>query len=208
MKEPSDAKAIKALLIDYFIKMGLVNDYLFGSEIFCGIKKRQIDLVAVGLTSIAYEIKSGLDDFRRLREQLDDYRKVFDYQYLVTTAYQEERANQILKKDEGLIVINDDKSISIRRIAKKLHSYDKSEILATIPLAFLKKHAKVEKKSNLNCREQFMEYEIEELQRLLLFYFKEKLKLRNEYFFNEKGLITHFEDVKYLSTTVAEEIYY
>jgi hypothetical protein len=49
------------------------------------VGKNRVDLAVFGKTSIAYEIKTELDSTTRLRSQTQEYTRVFDLVYVVTT---------------------------------------------------------------------------------------------------------------------------
>ena len=208
MGDLSDANVIKALLIDHFNNNGLINGSLLGSELFCGSKKRQTDLLIVNKFTTVIEIKSKNDDFRRLREQLDDYKRIFDFQYLVTTTCHSRKVLPILKDDEGLILLNEKGEFNTIRTAKRIYNQDKFEILETIPLSFLKQQNKLISITNYKkgIRGILENKKIEELRSLLLMFLKERLELRNEAFRNERGTSTHFEDIRFLSSRIADEI--
>ena len=205
MSNLGNANIIKALLIDYIEKQKLIEGCVYGNELFYGKKKRQTDLLVVNGSTTAFEIKSNSDDYRKAREQLDDYKKVFDYQYLVTTFRHKKKALQILKQSEGLILI-DGNSIIIQRMAKKIIRHDKDEILETIPASFLRKQFNVSShfKSVTEVRKELRYKKIEELREALRLFLKQRLTPRNVLFFAEKGEATHFEDLKLLTQNTDE----
>lgn len=196
-----NANIIKALLIDFIENENLIENCLFGNEVFYGAKKRQADLVVVNGYITAFEIKSMSDDFRRTREQLNDYEKVFDFQYLVTTISHQAKALNVIKENEGLIIIDNDKNFIVKRKSELQVNQLKSEILHTIPFAYLRKHFKIsgKVKSVSELKNILMELPIEDIKVAFRIYLKERLGPRNKVFFNEKGLTTHFEDLKLLN---------
>ncbi|MFA9389318.1 MAG: sce7726 family protein [Prolixibacteraceae bacterium] len=200
MNRLNDANNIKALLIDFLIDNNQDVDFLFGSEVFFGKKKRQTDIITVNGTITAYEIKASNDDFRRVREQLDDYKKVFDYQYLVVTEEHEKKATSFLKKNEGLIVIDRNLNVMICKKASLIKKQSKAEILETIPLSFLKMQYRLPSDLNaFNCRNILLKRRLPELKITLKNFLESRLRPRNDLFKSEKGVSTHFEDIKLLS---------
>ncbi len=200
MPNLSNANIIKALLIDFIETSNLIVNCIYGNELFYGSKKRQTDLLAVNGSTTAFEIKSKSDDFRKIRDQLNDYKKVFDYQYLVTTSNHIDKAKKILKTGEGLIIIYDDKKIEIKRIPKQVTKLNKTEILETIPLNFLKKHFNLDSqyKTAKEVRTFLVKKSITEVRFALLIFLKERLSPRNRIFIEEKGTQTHYEDLNLL----------
>lgn len=201
MADLGNANIIKALLIDFIEKENLIDDCVYGNELFYGQKKRQTDLLAVNGSTTAFEIKSSSDDYRKAREQMDDYKKVFDYQYLVTTACHEKKAKRMLKANEGLIIIEENQMFCIRRKPKIVLRQNKSDILETIPQSFLKKYFNLNAsfKSVTEVRKHLEDKTLAELKTALRAFLKERLTPRNITFFMEKGDVTHFEDLKLLS---------
>lgn len=200
MSYSNNANAIKALLIDYIENGNLIEDCVYGNELFYGTKKRQTDLLAVNGYTTAFEIKSKNDDFRKTREQLNDYKKVFDFQYLVAHCSHEEKALKILKPNEGFILLDDDGTFSIRRHPKIIVKQSKVEILNTMPLSFLKKHFKVHQryKTVTDVRKHLESRSLNDLKTALRSFLRERLIPRNNVFREEKGTVTHFEDLKFL----------
>ena len=194
------ANAIKALLIDYIENNKLIENCVYGNELFYGTKKRQTDLLAVNGYTTAFEIKSKSDDFRKMREQLDDYKKVFDFQYLVVHCSHEQKALKFLKSNEGFIVLNDNGQLIIKKQPKIIVKQCKIEVLNTIPLSFLKKHFKLGKKYNTGAdvRKHLQSYLLDDLKSAMRAFLKQRLIPRNQAFREEKGIVTHFEDLKFL----------
>ncbi len=60
------------------------------------------DVVILNGTSTVYEIKSQFDSFKRLNDQIDAYRKVFDHIYVVTS---EPKSLQLMSKLPDLVGI-------------------------------------------------------------------------------------------------------
>lgn len=200
MDRLNDANFIKALLIDFLINQDIRGGYLFGSEIFFGSKKRQTDLLTLNGTITAFEIKASNDDFRNVREQLNDYKKVFDYQFLVVTKTHEKKAKNILTPQEGLMVVDNNLDIKIVKNACLIKKQMKSEILETMPQSFLKKKYKLPKQlSAFEAREFLLKRKLTELKDSLKLFFELRLTPRNSLFISEKGETTHFEDIKLLT---------
>lgn len=76
------------------------------------------DLVILNGTSCAYEIKSELDDFGRLSNQLNQYSSVFEYAYVVTHASCVERALDVVPPHIGLIELTSTYTLRTHREPK------------------------------------------------------------------------------------------
>lgn len=81
------------------------------------VGKSRADVVVLNGTSTAYEIKSPLDDFTRLPEQLMSYRSVFDHTYVVTSLPKAQSllASPDIGDEIGLIAVSDRGAISLVR---------------------------------------------------------------------------------------------
>ena len=198
-KNLTNANYIKALLIDYLIKD---NDgkAILGTEISFGSKHRIADLVLLTDFLSVFEIKAMNDDLRNIRSQLNNYKKVFDYLYLVVTEKHFNKAKKIVTPNEGLILISPSGEVNIYKNAMLIKKHSKEEILDSITAEFLKK--------TLELPNEFSAYEVKnKLQKEKLItlkqFFKDfliqKLANKNELLIKERGEITHYEDVAILS---------
>lgn len=124
---------------EYFYKNTLLNKRLLGihslntavalSELPIG--NSIADFILLNGDAVVYEIKTELDDFTRLEDQLSDYYKAFKNVYVVTAESKAEQLNEILKdKPTGIIVLR--KNGSLSHPIKQSKSY--SELLDPITL--------------------------------------------------------------------------
>lgn len=198
------ANQIKAALIDYIIDEQYFGACLFGNEVIYGLEQRQADLIAINdLGTIVFEIKSELDDFRRSHLQLQAYRSVFDFQYIVTTENHLAKAESLISNSDGLILLTTDGRFVLKKLALcNKNTLNKLEILYSIPSKFLSNHFRVLSKSMkaVELRMLLMSTEsIDAVRNAYLFFLNRKLCVKNEIFISEKGVKTHFEDLKYLT---------
>lgn len=118
---------------EYFYKNTLLNRLLLGvhsvntavalSELRVG--NSIADFVLLNGDAIVYEIKTELDDFSRLQDQLSDYYKAFINVYVVTAESRVEQLNSLLKvSPAGIIALRRNGSLS--RPIKASQSYYKS----------------------------------------------------------------------------------
>lgn len=115
-----NADYIKIKLLDRFIKKYKKN-VVFANELLFSKNKRRADLVCLTKKLLtAFEIKSGLDNTSRLKEQIDDYVKTFDKVFIVTV---EKNLNQIYMKvknnNAGIILYNYNKNFKVVRKAER-----------------------------------------------------------------------------------------
>ncbi|WP_346862099.1 sce7726 family protein [uncultured Draconibacterium sp.] len=197
----NDANAIKALLIDYLLNL-YDKEILFGSELIFGKKKRSLDLVLVDDFLSGFEIKASNDDFRRVRGQLNDYKKIFDFQYLVVTENHLDKARKVIYGNEGIIVVQNDLRLFLYKKPNLILKHSKQDILETIPGSFLASYFGVNKYKNVvELRTILSRKKLGDLKIALFDYLNFQLLPRNELFFFERGSCTHPEDIRLLSSS-------
>lgn len=76
------------------------------------------DVVVVNGTSAVYEIKSELDSFSRLENQVKNYLKIFDYINVITSASQVNKLKSILPDKVGILLLTNRNTISTIRESK------------------------------------------------------------------------------------------
>ena len=201
MHRLNDATNIKALLIDFFLMDTSYDlEYLFGSEIMYGKNKRSSDLVLINGSVTGFEIKAENDNLTKVRSQLNDYKKVFDRQYLVVTENHLVKAFGIIKPNEGLIVVKQDGTIKVLKPSEKLTRQTKEDLLESMPLAYLKSIFKLPSLLNaFEARRILKRRSLDEIKTAFKEFLTKILEPRNEVFLSEKGTITHFEDIRLLS---------
>ncbi|MDR3596872.1 sce7726 family protein [Clostridium sp.] len=198
---------IKSILIDYYLEY--VPNCLIGNEVKYGTKGYFTDLIFLSNNLItAFEIKAGNDDFRTIRKQLDNYKKVFDSLYLVITEKHISEALAILREGEGLIIIRSDNSIELYKQPSIISKNYKKEILYSITVKYLKKYFNITKNVSSNeLRNDLMKRKLFEIKDAYYDYLIERLYKKNNVFLSEKGKKTHYEDVSILSFNENLELY-
>jgi hypothetical protein len=193
----NSALCIKAMLLDFLLKRS--PSHYFGNEVFYGLKTRAADIVSVGRFVTAFEIKSNGDNVSRLQEQMDDYKRVFDYVYIVTVEKHLPYVKKMISRNIGIILVKDGKVTVLKKAAmnKKL---SKDEILASIPINFLCSYFSEKQNSFANeIRKKLRSQSLNNLRNCFRMHLVEKLKASNALFRQEKNCPTHFEDVALLN---------
>ena len=73
-----NAETIKTILIDFLISQN--DSIVLGSEVTYGSKKQVVDIIQLSKNKIiAFEVKADRDDVRRLDNQINEYKKIFDH---------------------------------------------------------------------------------------------------------------------------------
>ena len=87
------------------------------------------DVVVVNGTSAVYEIKSELDSFARLENQVTNYLKIFDYINVITSASQVNKLKSILPDKAGILLLTNRNTISTIRESKSNRKNTNQSIL-------------------------------------------------------------------------------
>ncbi|MBG0916404.1 sce7726 family protein [Exiguobacterium sp. SRB7LM] len=128
------------------IKSTFLNNVLFKEHnhvsIFeLNVGKSRLDLCKLGRFSTAFEIKTELDTPKRLKQQLDDYFKVFEYVFVICSVNNVDSILPYLPESCGIYTYHT--TLSKRYIFKKtkkaiksdkIQSYDQLSILTKLDL--------------------------------------------------------------------------
>jgi hypothetical protein len=99
-----------------FLSRHSLQDSYMTDELRSGASRA--DVAILNGTSTVYEVKSHFDSLERLPSQLEDYRKIFDLIYIVTTAQKAELLNDsVIANGIGLMVMRADGTLSTLRKA-------------------------------------------------------------------------------------------
>jgi hypothetical protein len=201
MNELINARSLKALFIDYIFENIKQNDVI-GSEIMFGSRKGIADLIILsnGLT-FAYEIKAQNDDFRKIKMQLEDYNKTFDFVYVITTEKHFTKAKNDIPKNNGIIFIYNDLSIKLFRESKQNNNITKEEMLSTMTINFIERKYKFPRKKILayDLRESLKYLDQKILKEGMYEFLYQRIRPRYLNFIAERGNKTHFEEIALLS---------
>lgn len=205
MDKIKNADIIKARLIDSILSNSIIfptrkKDVTIGQEVMYGTQKLFADLVVLsGQKLIAIEIKAYNDSFKRLKNQLEGYRKIFDYVYVVVTENHIEKLLTYSDKWFGILVVTE-KGIYSKRKAKLVKEFSKKDILETMPIAYLKMVFQIKShKLAIDIREELSMQSMLKLKKVLFSYMQHKIAYKFQNFESERGEVSHFEDVSILS---------
>lgn len=200
----SNANVIKARFISDILegKFGLFSDInlLIGQEVMFGKHQTFADLVILYKNKLyAIEIKAKNDNFKRLNAQIENYRKVFDYVYVLATNNHIKTLEDLNFQDVGIISIDDDGF----KIVKRGHlqkSFSKIDILESIPASYLSKKFTLKKDLSAGVvRSQLLKKNMLELKSVLFEYFNYKIEDKFNNFIEDKGEVIQYEDISLLS---------
>ena len=200
----SNASVIKARFISDILEgiFGLFSDInlLIGQEVMFGKHQTFADLVILYKNKLyAIEIKAKNDNFKRLNAQIENYRKVFDYVYVLATNNHIKTLEDLNFQDVGIISIDDDGF----KIVKRGHlqkSFSKIDILESIPASYLSKKFTLKKDLSAGVvRSQLLKKNMLELKSVLFEYFNYKIEDKFNNFIEDKGEVIQYEDISLLS---------
>lgn len=193
------AEYIKASIIDWLLSH--YNDIIIGNEVMYSSTRKVVDLLAIiDNKTIAIEIKGATDKLVRLPEQLDEYYKVFDKVMVVAVPSHIEGIAHILPHGTGLFVT---KKNTIKKLNTPLvnHRQDKLEMLNSISSVYLKKQYPKYRALNENeIRLLLSKEKKKDIQRLLVYFYKQRLTEKFQLFLSERGEHTLVDDIPTLST--------
>lgn len=123
----NDASFVKTSLIDFWLKNYTAD--LIANEVPFFKGNRRADLIMISNNNLlGFEIKSELDSLKNLKSQILDYKKIFDFVYVVIDKkfkFSKELAE--LPSQIGILVY--DKEIMIKREAKKIKKFKKNDLI-------------------------------------------------------------------------------
>lgn len=199
----SNANIIKAHFINAIIgdKIKLFNNkFIIGQEIMYGSNKMLVDLLLINEKGlIAIEIKSENDNTLRLSSQIENYKLIYDYTYVIVTNKHIKHVTRLDDKSFGIILLENDKFEIIRKPLKN-KEISKQQILDSMPGLFLKKKfALPSKLTAYEVRTKLERKSLSCLKETLREYYLNKLEYLNQLLIPNKEVLTHFEDVSILS---------
>jgi hypothetical protein len=95
-----------------------------------GLNQSIADIVIVNGHTVAYEIKTELDNFERLNGQLDDYSQIFDQVYVVTHEAAVDTVRKLVDPRVGLVLLNKFGELITERTAINQEDVFNSEVAA------------------------------------------------------------------------------
>ena len=109
----------------------------------------QADIVAINGTSTVYEIKTGLDNVKRLPEQIANYTKAFDLVNVLTEESKiEEIKNCLISTDNkniGIIFLQGNKLETIKEAKSNIESWNLELMFSILRQKQIKEHFGVKK---------------------------------------------------------------
>lgn len=111
------------------------------------ILNSKVDVAIFNGTSYAYEIKTEFDNFNKLKKQLNNYKKVFEYINIVTVESKLKCLKKILQYDDniGILILTNKRTLStIKKAQSNLDNIDNSYLFSLLHkieyLKIIKKH--------------------------------------------------------------------
>ncbi|MDR2125295.1 MAG: sce7726 family protein [Prevotellaceae bacterium] len=197
------AEYIKSQTID-FLMNDIPDNLYIGNEVMYGTKRKLIDLLILDNNKlIGIEIKADNDDLRRLQEQVNESKKIFDYIIVCTTFAHLEKTKQILPDDIGIFSVNEQGIKKIRK-PKRQKSLDKTELLFSINSNFLRKNLS-STTHNINSdevRQHYIKESISKIHNLFFDYMQQKVQSKFKLFLQNRGEVTHIDDIPLLSSSL------
>jgi len=122
---------------EYVYKNEIAKNIIRKSHKFCNVSYVNefkvngciADVAIFNDTSTAYEIKTELDSFERLDDQLSVYKDVFEFVYMVVPEKKKNQALRVAHDNTGIITLNEKNVLNYERIAiSNIKSLSKEKI--------------------------------------------------------------------------------
>ncbi|WP_181427528.1 sce7726 family protein [Listeria ivanovii] len=187
---------------EYFYKNTMLNKLLLGRHSLntttalaeIPIKNSKADFILINGKAVVYEIKTDLDNFDRLFNQINDYYKAFNNVVVVSSENNYEKVDNLLKDTKvGILILSKRGTLSTRKSPIEDNSHLDHEAIfkvlrkqefENIILNFYKKLPQVrEFEYYANCLEWFSRIPIENVYRMSL----SQLKKRNKLIFSRNN---------------------
>lgn len=195
------AEYIKSQLIDFYISESS-NNLVIGNEVMYGTKRKLVDLLVLNNNKLtAIEIKTDSDDLRKLKEQITEYKKLFDYVIVCTTNTHLIKIRQSTTQDIGIYIFKE-QNIEIIRKPQQQRQLDKSEMLFTINAQYLKQNSnsKIRKYDSDAIRSYYAKRGMHKIRQIFHDYLYSKIESKYDLFLQYRGKFTHIDDIPLLSS--------
>lgn len=185
---------IKRALMEYLIRN--VKTEVISAEFPFHFGRRRADLICMqqGMV-LGYEIKSAFDRVDRLPAQLDSYRKIFDFVYVVCDKKHLPAIRSSISSSVGIYVCAEDGVRRVRK-ARQIKSFDALVTLDAMPMEVLRKEFKVSAKSKFElCKKIECLYGGASIKDLFRRYVISKFGARTVTFQSEISAVVTLDDV-------------
>lgn len=116
-----------------------INSSKLFTEFRVGTSKA--DIVIFNGTSHVYEIKTELDNFERLENQIYNYKKVFEFVNVVTVESKVNMIEQLIDEDVGILILT--KQYTLKPIRKAKSNLEKLDKISLFNLLQKKEYLKI-----------------------------------------------------------------
>lgn len=203
---------------EYYYKNTLLNKLLLGvhsvntttalAEV--PVRKSKADFILINGKAVVYEIKTELDNFDRLKTQIDDYYKAFKYVSVVTSESNYVSIKKLLDDtDVGICILTKKNSISMKKKPnERIEDLNSSVIFKILRKAeyeeILKKHfGYLPKVSQFEyfktCKAMFESIDIAISHQLFIGELKKRKRIQNDFFIkvpSEIKSLVYFSEMK------------
>lgn len=191
------AEQMKATIIDWLVCQH--PDTIIGNEVMYGSKRKTVDLLAVIEGKlVAIEVKSEADSLKRLSEQIEEYKKVFDKIVIVSAQTHIQNIKANISPGIGLYSYQE----NIRKVLPAHINYgqDKLEMLYSVSSLYLKKMFPQCRAMDADTiRIHLAKKNKTIIHSTLLSFYRHRISERFRFFMNDRGLQTHIDDIPTLS---------
>lgn len=129
---------LKIRLVEHLLKCSSNYDQIINSEYSFQFGSRRADIVSISEDiATVFEIKSERDNTEKLVDQIEDYKKYFDYCYVVCEKSNLKSIREKTPQNIGIIAI--DENVHYIRQAKRIKRLNKLSLTSTLSTKTLNK---------------------------------------------------------------------
>ena len=196
--EKSIAQHVKADLIDFLLSSDSYD--LLASEVPFMYGNRWADLIAIqDEFLIGFEIKSKADSLKTLKDQLNDYYKVFNKVYIVVAEkFRIREELKTISKNIGIIIVKQDNTFLLKRKALTKASLDKSALLSLLWRKDLERITSDKKDKDIEALKKniLRRYSVKAIQQEVIKSLKSRYGNSYQLFLRDRGNYTTVEDIR------------
>jgi hypothetical protein len=189
---------IKALLVEKFIKEDAISCFEIKTN------TSRLDFLRINGSSISYEIKSELDTLFKLEKQIDDYSKLFEYNYVVIDESHYTKAIRLIPENYGIYIFagKDLEEIKKPQINIKI---DCEKQISLLTKKELNSYFNISTYSTINI---FSAYSESEINRIFKDVLKNRYKKKWHFLVNERKQILPIDYQFFFQNNIPPEIIY
>ncbi len=203
----NNASFVKTSLIDFWLKNHKADLIVNEVPFFKG--DRRADLIMISENNLlGFEVKSELDSLKNLKSQILDYKKIFDFVYVVIDKkFKSSKELRNLPSQTGILVY--DKEIIIKRDAQKIRKFKKSDLISLLwrkDLELLLNSKKMDLEQLQKKAQELLT--VDKIKKQILNSLNNRYGENYKYFLLDRGNYTTIEDLRTITRINSQTIFF